>query len=59
MPKPIRLRKQSDYISFRPYHVFSTPAKNPRKQELFGSVLLVTAIIALVAIVGIAALHRH
>ena len=59
MSKPIRLRKKCDYIRFRPYHVFSTPAKPQQKQELFARVRWLVAIIALIEIVGITASHRH
>lgn len=59
MPKAIRVRKKSEYIRFRPYHVFSAPAKHPPKQALFGRVLAVVVIIALIAVVGMIALHRH
>ena len=59
MPKPIRVRKKSEYIRFRPYHVFTAPATRPRNQEWVGRVLLLVAIVALIAIAGIAALHLH
>jgi hypothetical protein len=52
MPKPIRRRKDNDYIRFRPYHAFTTPAgqsREPGQKALWRIIWLIGVIVLLLA----------